>query len=194
MARDLLVFPGLFNHQGTNPLANHSATPRSQDGSYLSAGSVLEGNLAFSGPVMVSAHVKGDITTDSLLVVEAGAVIEGNVSATVIVVHGKIKGSVSASEGIEAWPGCRLEGRAYAPSMRVDEGASMLADILIAPERPASWMSQDVAVTAPAPRPAPITSPEPVPAPPAAAASRPAPMPAFTNTMFAQPAKPGSGS
>lgn len=155
---------------------------------------MLEGNLAFSGPVMVSAHVKGDITTDSLLVIEAGAVIEGNVSATVIVVHGKIKGSVSASEGIEAWPGCRLEGRAYAPSMRVDEGASMLADILIAPERPASWMSQDVAVTAPAPRPAPITSPEPVPAAPAAAASRPAPIPALTNTMFAQPAKPGSGS
>ena len=144
---------------------------------------------------MVSAHVKGDITTDSLLVVEAGAVIEGNVSATVIVVHGKIKGSVSAREGIEAWPGCRLEGRAYAPSMRVDEGASMLADILIAPERPASWMSQDAAVTAPAlaPRSAPIASPEPEATAPAAAAPRPAPMPAFTNTMFAQPAKPGSG-
>jgi cytoskeletal protein CcmA (bactofilin family) len=174
-------------------LASQPSTPRpprSQDGSSLSAGSVLEGKLAFSGPVMLSGHVKGDLTTDSLLVVEAGALIEGNVSATIIIVHGKIKGSVSASEAIEAWPGCRLEGRAYAPSMRVEEGASILADLLISPERPAGWLTQGEAATAPAPAPlpAPSASPEPM-----AAAPRPAPMPSFTNTMFAQPAKSGSG-
>lgn len=152
---------------------------------------MLEGKFVFSGPVLVSAHLRGSITTDNLLVIEAGAVIEGQVCATAIVVHGKIKGSVSASESIEAWPGCSLEGRAYAPSMRVEEGASILADILIAPERPAGWLSQGESVTAPAPAAMPdlSASPEPV-----AATPRPTPMPPFTNTMFTQPAKAGSGN
>lgn len=143
---------------------------------------MLEGKLAFAGPTMLSAHLKGDISTDSLLVVEAGAIIEGNVSGTVIIVHGEIRGSVSASEVIEAWPGSRLEGRAYAPSMRVEEGASILADLLIAPQQPADWFSQVK------------TAPAPVTATPEAATSRPAPVPAFTNTMFTQPAKTGSGN
>ena len=162
--------------------SSQSRDSRSQNGSFITAGSVLEGKLAFSGPTMVSAHLKGDISTDSLLVIEAGAVIEGNVTGTVIIVHGEIRGSVNASEMIEAWPGCRLEGRAFAPSMRVDEGASILADLLIAPSCPADWMTpvETAAVTAPhAPQ-----APEP----------RREPVPAFVNTMFSPPDKSVSGS
>jgi hypothetical protein len=124
---------------------------------------------------MVSAHLKGEITTDSLLVIEADAIIEGNVSGTVIIVHGEIRGSVSASETIEAWPGSRLEGRAYAPSMRIDEGASVLADLLIAPACPADWASP--VETAPTHQ-APVAGAEPIPA--------------FVNTMFTPPGKTGS--
>ncbi len=131
---------------------------------------------------MVSAHLKGDISTDSLLFIEAGAVIEGNVTGTVIIVHGEIKGSVNASEMIEAWPGCRLEGRAFAPSMRVDEGASILADLLIAPTCPADWLSpvETETVHAPATQPAPV--------------ARPAALPPFVNTMFGQPDETATGS
>ena len=197
MARILLIFPRIISHQGTRTLANQPSSPRaprSQEGSFITAGSVLEGKLAFTGPTMLSAHLKGDISTDSLLVVEAGAVIEGNVSGTVIIVHGEIKGSVSASEMIEAWPGCRLEGRAYAPSMRVEEGASILADVLIAPQQPADWFTQvetDPDLT-PAPMPASTPAPAAATAAPAATVPRSATMPAFTNTMFTQPAKTGS--
>ncbi|MFT5774387.1 MAG: cytoskeletal protein CcmA (bactofilin family) [Hyphomonas sp.] len=184
MARILLLFPKVFSHQGTKTLANQPASsraPRSQEGSFITAGSVLEGKLAFAGPTMLSAHLKGDISTDSLLVVEAGAVIEGNVSGTVIIVHGEIKGSVSASETIEAWPGCRLEGRAYAPSMRVEEGANILADLLIAPQQPADWFS-------------PVEDPASTPAIAAPHAPVARPTPPFVNTMFSPPEKSVSGS
>jgi cytoskeletal protein CcmA (bactofilin family) len=186
MARILLLFPKVFSHQGTKTLANQPASsraPRSQEGSFITAGSVLEGKLAFTGPTMLSAHLKGDISTDSLLVVEAGAVIEGNVSGTVIIVHGEIRGSVCASETIEAWPGCRLEGRAYAPSMRVEEGANILADLLIAPQQPADWFSP---VKDPAPKPA-IAVPQ-------APVTGPDTLPPFVNTMFSPSKKSVSGS
>jgi cytoskeletal protein CcmA (bactofilin family) len=166
-------------HQGMGQLTNQPAptrTARSHDGSFIAAGATLEGNLSFSGSTAVAGHLKGDVSADSLLVIEHGAVVEGNVTGTVIIVHGTIKGSVCASEIIEAWPGCRLEGRAYAPSMRVDAGASILADLMIAPNRPADWLPGTSAAPA-------APAPTPVRAEPAAP---------FTNTMFAPPAKTGS--
>ena len=166
---------------------SQSRASRPQNGNFLTAGSVLEGKMAFSGPTMVSAHIKGDISTESLLFIEAGAVIEGNVTGTVIIVHGEIRGSVNASEMIEAWPGCRLEGRAFAPSMRVDEGASVLADLLIAPTCPADWISPVETATVQVPvAPAASASPAPV--------ARPEALPPFVNTMFSQSEKSVTGS
>ncbi len=173
-------------------MANQSTTPRSAksgEGSYIAAGTRLEGHMTFSGPTIVSGHLKGDIVTDGLLVVEAGAIVEGHVTGRVIVVHGKITGTISASEIIEAFHGCRIEGRAYAPSMRVDGGATVLADLLIAPVRPADWNTpKQVAPVQQAA--APLAKPQTV----QADIPTPAPLPSFVNTMFTQPAKTGSGS
>lgn len=159
------------------------------EGSFIAAGTRLEGQIVFTGPTIVSGHLKGDVTGDGLLVIEAGAIVDGNITGTVIVVHGTLTGTISASEMIEAFPGCRIEGRAYAPSMRVDGGATVLADLLIAPVRPADWNAPK--------KPAPVqqaSTPPVMPKPVQASAPAPAPLPPFVNTMFTQPAKTGSGS
>tara|TARA_R110000787_G_scaffold1489_6_gene6134 strand:- start:900 stop:1409 length:510 start_codon:yes stop_codon:yes gene_type:complete len=169
-------------------LANQLSAKQGE-GSFIAAGTRLEGRIAFSGPTIVSGHLKGDITTDGLLVIEAGAIVDGNIDGAVIVVHGTLTGTISASEMIEAFPGCRIEGRAYAPSMRVDGGATVLADLLISPVRPADWSApkpaapvQQQAWTQPGPKQVQADRPA------------PAPLPPFVNTMFTQPAKTGSGS
>jgi cytoskeletal protein CcmA (bactofilin family) len=159
------------------------------EGSFIAAGTRLEGQIVFTGPTIVSGHLKGDVTGDGLLVIEAGAIVDGNITGTVIVVHGTLTGTISASEMIEAFPGCRIEGRAYAPSMRVDGGATVLADLLIAPVRPADWNAPKQAVPVQQqPSPKPVQADIPAPGP------QPAPLPPFVNTMFAPPAKTGSGS
>ena len=163
------------------------------EGSFIAAGTRLEGRIDFSGPTIVSGHLKGDVAADGLLVIEAGAIVDGNIDGTVIVVRGTLTGTISASEMIEAFPGCRIEGRAYAPSMRVDGGATVLADLLIAPVRPADWNAPKQALPAeqqvwPQPSPKPVQADIPAPV------SQPAPLPPFVNTMFAQPSKTGSGS
>ncbi|MEH6808634.1 MAG: polymer-forming cytoskeletal protein [Hyphomonas oceanitis] len=159
------------------------------EGSFIAAGTRLEGQIAFTGPTIVSGHLKGDVIADGLLVIEAGAIVDGSVDGTLIVVHGTLTGTISASDMIEAFPGCRIEGRAYAPSMRVDGGATVLADLLIAPVRPADWNAPKQA--APAPQ---QVRPQPSPKPVQADIPAPAPLPPFVNTMFSQPAKTSSGS
>ena len=177
-------------------MANPLSPPRPGkpgEGSFIAAGTRLEGQIAFTGPTIVSGHLKGDVAADGLLIIEAGAIVDGNIDGTVIVVHGSLTGTISASEMIEAFPGCRIEGRAYAPSMRVDGGAIVLADLLIAPDRPADWNApKQAAPVQPQARPQP--SPKQVQADMPAPAPQPAPLPPFVNTMFTQPAKTGSGS
>ena len=141
----------------------------------------------------MSGHLKGDVAADGLLIIEAGAIVDGSIDGTVIVVHGTLTGTISASEMIEAFPGCRIEGRAYAPSMRVDGGATVLADLLISPNRPADWDTPKQAdpvqpQARPQPNPKSIQAEIPAPKP------QPAPLPPFVNTMFTQPSKTGSGS
>ncbi|KDA03282.1 bactofilin family protein [Hyphomonas oceanitis] len=159
------------------------------EGSFIAAGTRLEGQIAFTGPTIVSGHLKGDVIADGLLVIEAGAIVDGSIDGTLIVVHGTLTGTISASDMIEAFPGCRIEGRAYAPSMRVDGGATVLADLLIAPVRPADWNAPKQA--APGPQ---QVRPQPSPKPVQADIPAPAPLPPFVNTMFSQPAKTSSGS
>lgn len=168
---------------------SHARPAKPGEGSFIAAGTRLEGQLVFSGPTIVSGHVKGDIAADGLLIVEAGAIVEGHVTGTAIVVKGTLMGTISASEIIEAFAGCRIEGRAYAPSMRVDGGATVLADLMIAPVRPADWGTPNQAALGQKAFTSPV-APKPVQASP----PTPAPLPPFVNTMFAQPAKTGSGT
>ena len=65
------------------------------EGSFIAAGTRLEGRIAFSGPTIVSGHLKGDVAADGLLVIEAGAIVDGNIDGTVIVVRGTLTGTVS---------------------------------------------------------------------------------------------------
>lgn len=177
-------------------MTNYPSQPRSAksgEGSFIAAGTRLEGQMTFSGPTIVSGHLKGDITTDGLLIVEAGAVVEGRITGTTIVVKGNLTGTISASEIIEAFSGCRIEGRAYAPSMRVDGGATVLADLLIAPFRPTDWNAPQKAAPVQQASTPPVM-PKQVQAAGPAQAPTPAPLPPFVNTMFTQPAKTGSRS
>jgi cytoskeletal protein CcmA (bactofilin family) len=99
-------------------------------------GTQLEGDLNFASQLVVAGLIKGNIRCESMLIIERGGRVEGRVEAPVIIVHGELEGTVLASQSIEIWSGASVGGDVAARAVRVDEGAMLTANLLIAADLP----------------------------------------------------------
>lgn len=115
-------------------------------GNAIAPGGRLEGKFTFAGPVIVGAHIRGDVESDDLVLVEAGGRIEGRLRAATVIIHGAVSGEIEASRSLEVCTGGRLEGIAWSPSMRVEERTLVSADLLIAPERTVAHINRAASV------------------------------------------------
>jgi cytoskeletal protein CcmA (bactofilin family) len=105
---------------------NKTATPKSI-GTLIGVGTVIEGNLAYSGGLRVDGTVKGDLrcaTGDACMVVisEHGHV-EGEVHAAHLVVSGRITGPLHVTELVELQPKARITGDVYYRAIEIHKGA-----------------------------------------------------------------------
>lgn len=99
-------------------------------------GTKLDGDLHFTSQLVVAGLVKGNIRCESMLIIERGGRVEGRIEAPVIIVHGELEGTVLATESIEIWSGATVAGDVAARSVRVDEGAMLTANLMIAADLP----------------------------------------------------------
>ncbi len=134
---------GMFNRKDAGPpRAGQPAQPH-----VIGAGCMLEGLFSFSGTTIIAATLKGKVECDGLLIIEAGGKLDGAVSAREIVVRGDLEGDVSANVSIDVWPGARLAGTVFAPSISVQDGARVNASLLVAKERPVAHINRIEAST-----------------------------------------------
>nr|WP_321359708.1 polymer-forming cytoskeletal protein [uncultured Hyphomonas sp.] len=143
-------------------------------------GTRLDGDLHFTSRLVVAGLIKGNIRCESMLIIEHGGRVEGRVEAPVIIVHGELEGTVLATETIEIWSGASVDGDVAARSVRVDEGAMLTANLLIAADLPDHLGP-----------PEPAQTPVPAPGQPLAAAS-PATAPVTPPVTETRPAAPMS--
>ena len=84
---------------------------------------VIKGELIAHEDVVISGRVEGLINvTGHLVVVEAGAHVAGDITATGIVVGGTVEGSLIAEERIQVQAGADLQGDVSAPRVVVADG------------------------------------------------------------------------
>ena len=85
---------------------------------------VLKGELTAHEDVVIAGRLEGSINvTGHLVVVEAGARVVGEITATGIVLTGTVEGSLVAEERIQIRDGADLQGDASAPRVVVTDGA-----------------------------------------------------------------------
>ena len=85
---------------------------------------VITGELTAHEDVIIAGRVDGLINvTGHLVLVEAGAHVAGNITATGIVVSGTVEGSLMAEERIQVQVGADLQGDVSAPRVVVADGA-----------------------------------------------------------------------
>ena len=85
---------------------------------------VIKGELSAQEDLVIAGRVEGTISvTGHLVLVEAGAHVVGDITATGIVVSGTVHGSLVAEERIRAEAGADLQGDISAPRIAVADGA-----------------------------------------------------------------------
>ena len=101
--------------------------PQTQIDSLIGAGTVIEGNLNFSGGLRIDGKVKGGVLATpgkpSTLVLSEHACVEGEVNVTHLVINGTINGPVFASEYMELQANAKVAGDVHYTTMEIHLGA-----------------------------------------------------------------------
>ena len=89
---------------------------------FLGKGVDFKGKASFDGTVRIDGHFEGEITTGDTLIIGESAVIEGSITAGVIVSSGKVEGNIIASKKVQLLNRAVLIGDVRAPSFSMEEG------------------------------------------------------------------------
>jgi cytoskeletal protein CcmA (bactofilin family) len=110
---------------------DHADSPRRASAAKSSVESVIaaeltiEGKISGSGDVRIAGRFKGDVQVDGNFRIDAGARLEGQVRASVVVVGGELQGNVDAAKQVDVLSSGIVVGDVKAASITVAAGARM---------------------------------------------------------------------
>jgi cytoskeletal protein CcmA (bactofilin family) len=95
----------------------------------IGQGITIEGEVASDEPVVVAGTIRGKLTVDGAVSVDAGAVVEADISATSLQVAGSVIGNVSATDRVDLLQGGRLVGDVRASRVTIADGATFKGNV-----------------------------------------------------------------
>jgi cytoskeletal protein CcmA (bactofilin family) len=88
----------------------------------IGAESVFRGEMTSKGTVRIDGVFEGNITADCLILGESGS-MTGDVQVNGLIVGGKLRGNVRASDHVEIQPKGEVYGDIYSVRLSIAEGA-----------------------------------------------------------------------
>ena len=104
-------------------MKNNNVNPAKDSVTIISEGVVLDGKLNSKGNVRVDGTINGDIQAAGNITIGEHGEITGEVKAQIIIIGGKISGTVIASEKIVLESSSNLKGDLITKILVVEEGA-----------------------------------------------------------------------
>src|SRR6476659_8213939 len=102
--------------------------------SLIGAGSIIEGNIGFTGGLRIDGHVKGNVRAGGnkpgTLVISELAKVEGEINVAHVVVNGTVAGPVRATEYVELLPKARVTGNVVYKSIEIHVGAIVMGQLI----------------------------------------------------------------
>lgn len=89
---------------------------------FLGKGSQFKGIGTFEGTIRIDGRLEGEIHTKGTLVVGEHAVIEGDVSADVVISGGRVTGNIIAAEKVQLLATGIVIGTIKTPLLSIEEG------------------------------------------------------------------------
>src|SRR3989442_15584087 len=112
---------------------------------FIDEGSEIEGKFTFNGTVMLNGRFRGEIVTNSSLIIGEKGVINASIRAGVVLISGEVVGNVLGLERVGLRGTARVFGDVEAPVVVVEEGVLFEGHCRMTKQRPAD--------TTPAPTP-----------------------------------------
>lgn len=91
---------------------------------YISAGTVIEGNIISTEDLRMDGTIKGDIKTTGCLILGKESNVEGNILAAEAEVAGLITGTVESKGSLTIRATCKIFGDIVTRSLNVESGSS----------------------------------------------------------------------
>lgn len=113
------------NDKGQSFPSKRASAGSARDGgvTILTAGCHFSGKLYCKGATRIGGTIDGEIIAEGLLIVEEDAVINAQVKAEEVVVHGRVEGTLAVQRKIEMCATADVQADIVTPSMIVQEGA-----------------------------------------------------------------------
>jgi len=92
---------------------------------FLGKGAQFKGIIHFEGTIRIDGRLEGEIHTKGTLMVGENAVIEGDISADVVVSGGLINGNIVASEKVQLLSAGIVTGTIKTPLLSIEEGVHL---------------------------------------------------------------------
>ena len=91
---------------------------------------VVEGNMRFSGGLHVEGTIRGNVYADdaerpSIVILNEGGRIEGEVNVPTVIINGTVEGDVYASDRVELSQKARITGSVYYHLIEMAMGAEV---------------------------------------------------------------------
>ena len=91
--------------------------------SALGPGTIIQGKLSFDTPVRIDGKLSGEVFSSEALIVGSAGSIDAQLKVASLIIMGKVKGSIVATERIELLAGGSLEGEVTTPVLKMDEAS-----------------------------------------------------------------------
>jgi cytoskeletal protein CcmA (bactofilin family) len=104
-----------------------ASKPNNRIDSLIGAGTVIEGNVSFSGGLRVDGEVRGNVSAlgeqPGTLVLSEHARIDGEVNVPHLVINGTINGPVRSGDTLELQPHAKVTGDVEYNTIEIQLGA-----------------------------------------------------------------------
>jgi len=111
---------------------------------FLGPGSEFEGKLIFDDIVRLDGTFRGEITSKDTLIVGEAADIQAEITVGSLVISGRFKGNIKATERVDLRAPAVVEGNIETPVLLIEEGVRVNSNISMKVEKgPVSTPSKD---------------------------------------------------
>ena len=95
----------------------------------VGSGSILQGDLEFTGGLRVDGHIKGHVsaqdTSKGTLVLSESGVVEGDINVPHVVINGTVNGNIVSSGHVELQANAKITGDIHYKAVEMELGAML---------------------------------------------------------------------
>jgi cytoskeletal protein CcmA (bactofilin family) len=96
----------------------------SEEATVISKGVKIEGKLSCSGSIRLDGEVKGDISSQSTVIIGENGKVNGQINAENITIGGRVTGTVKAKEKLVLDAKANLQGDVISKVIAIEAGAN----------------------------------------------------------------------